>query len=132
MNEDDEPEDKYSSAPPVRRTFRGERPMMLALATSALMAASVQSPPRRGLPPLPPPRPEDEPPHPCEGKAYSGPYGRPGKAPIPRAFYSSRLLPGEDELKSLVAQGEKRASDERHLTTAEEKRARKARKRLGK
>ncbi len=131
----DDEDDKYSSARPKPAFARRAQPLMLAVAMASLMSASVESP-RERLPPLPPPRPEDEPPHPCEGKAYSGRYGRPGRAPIPRAFYGGfgdgNFLPHEGELEGLMAQAEKRASDERHLLAAAEKRARKARKRLGK
>jgi len=44
-------------------------------------------------------------------------------------------MPGEDpaeEMQGILNLAEKRASDQRHLTAAEEKRARRARKRLGK
>jgi hypothetical protein len=126
------PPPPFDAPRPVRHPLGRRSPLVVAVAAMAMLTAGIDTPRRRELPP-PPPLPPDfngPPPLPTKTKGSSG-YGRPGTQPIPRAFYSSRLLPGEDELQSLLDQGEKRASDQRHLTAAEEKRARKARKRLG-
>ncbi len=116
-------------------TYGRRMPALAAVAMVAMMGAGdpMGRPSAPRLPPLPPP-PDAPPPLPTTMKAR-GRFGRSGGTqPLPRAFYSGRLLPGEDpgEIQGLLDQAEKRASDERHLTAAEEKRARKARKRLGK
>ena len=116
------------------RLTRPPRTIQTMAAVAMVLGASMgdmPGAPRRPRLEPPPPPPED-PPHPCEGKAHSGPHGRAGKAPIPRTFYRTHpMLPADGELESLLAQVEKRASDERHLTAAEAKRARKAQKRRG-
>ncbi len=120
--------------PKVQRPYGRRMPALASVAMAAmLLGGMAPPPPRRELDPLPRPI-EDEPPPLPTKMMGSTPYGRMGVQPLPRAFYSSRLMPGEDpfELQGLLNQAEKRASDQRHLTAAEEKRARKARKRLGK
>lgn len=123
---------------PVGRPLGRKTPLVVAIAAMAMLSMGIEDAPRvvRADPKPPPPVPPDPdgpPPIPTKIQANSR-YGRVGTQPLPRAFYSSRLMPGEDpsEMGSLLAQAEKRTSDQKALAAAEEKRARKARKRLGK
>lgn len=100
----------------------------IAVALSAGMMGSSRSPSRPRLEPMPLPiSPEEE-----EERRMmrSSTYGRAGSQPLPRAFYSSRLMPGEDLVSTFDA-AQKRARDEAALQAAKEKRERKAKKRRG-
>ena len=113
----------------ARRIAPLGRMAAIAMVLAAGMGHSPGAPSRPRLDPLPPP-PDPEA---VRKIRASSMYGRVGGAqPMPRAFYSSRLMPGEDpaeDMRSLLNRAEKFASDERHLTAAEEKRMRKAKKR---
>lgn len=105
---------------------------VVALTAAMLGTSEPMGRPRSpGLPPLPR-NPEDPPPLPTKLKS-GNPYGRLGTQPLPRAFHSSRLMPGEDpglpDLQKMLNQQEQADSDERHMTAAEAKRERKRIKR---
>ncbi len=116
---------------PSPRRFRpGSAVGRMAIIAIAMSAGLASIEAERRPPPPPPPDPEEEARLRAKIRASSL-YGRLGEQPMPRAFYTLEKDEGPS-MSQLLDMGEKRLSDQRHLTAAEEKRARKARKRLGK
>lgn len=129
-----EPRPVVVEGPRARHVAPLGRMAAIAMVLAAGMGHMPGAPSRPRLDPLPPP-PDPEA---IRKVRASSMYGRVGGAqPVPRAFYSGRLLPGEDPAengRSLVDEFDRsmqRQRDLEALRLAAEKRERKAKKRKG-